>query len=158
MVPLPPPPDLSTRQPAKPAGAPVAAEPFADAPVWPRPGQLTAGWRWVLLLSWVAIILGLVAVGSAGEVLGKRPWWLDGPLAIVPFVLPAIAALGAILNARWAVWAGFVAVISLTVTAALDVADAPGAAAAEGVLALIGLLTTTACTAGRMPRTQRPRP
>lgn len=151
MVPLPPPPDLS-RQTSLPGAAPQPAPPHSDAPIRPRPGQLTAGWRWVVLLGWTGVILGLFAVGGAGDVLGKRPWWLDGPLVVVPFVVPVAVAFSAMRNATWTIWAGLVGVLSLCVTALLDVADAPGAAAATGVLAVVGLLTTVAGSAGRMPR------
>ena len=78
-------------------------------PVHGRPGQLTTGWRWVLVLGWAAIVIGLMAVGGAGDVLGKPPWWLDGALVVVPFVVPVLALVAAYMNADgrsgWAWWA-----------------------------------------------------
>jgi hypothetical protein len=155
MVPMPPPPDLSSRPGARLPRLPTAPAPHANAPVHPRPGQLTAGWRWVMLLGWGAVVIGLMAVGGAGDLLGKQPWWLDGPRLVVPFAVPAAATLLAFINARPAVWIGFAGVVSLTVTALLDRHDSPGVAVTTAVLAMIGLLTTVSCLAGRMPR---PRP
>lgn len=110
----------------------------------------------MLLTGWVAILLGLVAIGGAGDVLGKRSWWLAGALVVVPFVLPGLAAFGALRNTSWALWAATAAIASLAVTAVLDIADAPGAAGATAVLALIGILTTGSSAAGRMPRMRPP--
>ena len=129
--------------------------PFSGAPVHGRPGQLTTGWRWVLVLGWAAIVIGLMAVGGAGDVLGKPPWWLDGALVVVPFVVPLLALVAAYMNARWAIWVGLVGVVSLAVTALIDRSDSPGVAAATGVLALIGLLITVSSLAGRIPRIRR---
>ena len=152
---MPPPPDLSrpTGGPSTPPVPPDLEPPFADAPVHARPGQLTPGWRWVLMLGWLSVIVGLMAVGGAADVIGKLPWWLDGALVVVPFVLPVLAVLAAIANWRGAIWLGLAAVVSVAVTALVDLDDSPGVAAATGVLALIGLLTTVSSTAGRVPRT-----
>ena len=137
---------------------PTALAPFSSAPVHGRPGQLTNGWRWVLLLGWGAIVIGLFAVGGAGDVLGKRPWWLDGALVVVPFVLPALTCVAAYLNARSAVWVGLGAVASLAVTAVIDRSDSPGVAAATGMLALTGALVTVSSMAGRIPPFRRDAP
>jgi hypothetical protein len=156
MVPMPPPPDLSARSgggaPRMPAGGEA---PFSSAPVHGRPGQLTTGWRWVLVLGWGSIVIGLMAVGGAGDVLGKRPWWLDGAWIVIPFVVPALALVAAYMNARSAIWVGLAGVASLAVTAIIDRSDSPGVAAATGLLALIGLLVTVSSVAGRIPRIRR---
>ena len=149
---MPPPPDLTNSPAGGPPPLPGTEAPFASAPIHARPGQLTAMWRWVLLLGWLAVVVGLMAVGGAGDVIGKVPWWLDGALVVVPFVLPVLTVLAAIANSRWAVWLGLLAVVSVAVTALIDVDDSPGVAAATGVLALIGLLTTVSSFAGRVPR------
>ena len=156
MVPMPPPPDLTTRSGGGAPRLPAAgAAPFSSAPVHGRPGQLTTGWRWVLLLGWGSIVIGLMAVGGAGDVLGKRPWWLDGAWVVVPFVVPALAVVAAYMNARSAIWVGMAGVVSLTVTAIIDRSDSPGVALATGVLALIGVLVTVSSLAGRIPRIRR---
>jgi hypothetical protein len=157
MVPMPPPPDLSNRSDGAPPRLPGTEAPYASAPVHARPGQLTPMWRWVLLLGWLSVVVGLMAVGGAGDVIGKLPWWLDGALVVVPFVLPVLTVLAAIANSRWAVWLGLASVVSVAVTALIDIEDSPGVAAATGVLALIGLLTTVSSFAGRVPRIDRSR-
>jgi hypothetical protein len=155
MVPMPPPPDLTARSGGAPRMPVGGGAPFSGAPVHGRPGQLTTGWRWVLVLGWAAIVVGLMAVGGAGDVLGKPPWWLDGALVVVPFVVPLLALVAAYMNARWAIWVGLVGVVSLAVTALIDRSDSPGVAAATGVLALIGMLITVSSLAGRIPRIRR---
>lgn len=107
------------------------------------------------MLGWGSIVIGLMAVGGAGDVLGKRPWWLDGAWIVVPFVIPALALVAAYLNARPAIWVGVAGVASLAVTAIIDRSDSPGVAAATGVLALIGLLVTVSSAAGRIPQFRR---
>ena len=109
----------------------------------------------MLLLGWGSIVIGLMAVGGAGDVLGKRPWWLDGAWVVVPFVVPALAVVAAYMNARSAIWVGMAGVVSLAVTAIIDRSDSPGVAAATGVLALIGVLVTVSSVAGRIPRIRR---
>jgi hypothetical protein len=150
MVPIPPPPDT-------PSALPGLALPHADEPVHPAPGQLTTGWRWVLLLGWGMVVGGLFAVAGAGEVLGKPPWWMPGIVAVVPFVLPVLAVIAASTNHRWALWIGLAAGVSLGLTALADASDSPGLAAATAVLALVGLLTTLAAFAGRVPKVRRDR-
>jgi hypothetical protein len=156
MVPMPPPPDLTARSgggaPRMPAGG---GAPFSSAPVHGRPGQLTTGWRWVLVLGWGSIVIGLMAVGGAGDVLGKRPWWLDGAWIGVAVVVRALARVAGYMNTRSAIWVGLAGVASLAVTAIIDRSDSPGVAAATGVLALIGLLVTVSSTAGRIPQFSR---
>ena len=152
MVPMPPPPDLTNRSAGGPQPLPGTEAPFSSEPIHARPGQLTTVWRWVLLLGWLAVIVGLMAVGGAGDVIGKVPWWLDGALVVIPFVLPVLTVLAAIGNWRSAVWLGLASVVSVAVTALIDIDDSPGVAAATGVLALIGLLTTVSSFAGRVPR------
>ncbi len=107
------------------------------------------------MLGWASVVVGLMAVGGAGDVLGKRPWWLDGAWIVVPFVVPALALVAAYMNARAAIWVGLAGVVSVAVTAIIDRSDSPGVAAATGVLALIGLLVTVSSVAGRIPQFRR---
>lgn len=152
MVPIPPPPDHGSTTPPPP---PPPPGPDRTA-TFPRPGELTIGWRWVLTLGWAAVVVGLIAVADAARVLHKPPFWIDaGALFLVPFVPTVAAAVAAFANHRWAVWVGGVAVGVLAVSGVIDRSGTPGVAAALGVLAAIGALTTVAALAGRMPR---PRP
>ena len=81
-------------------------------------GELTPSWRIALILTWIAVFLGWMAVWKASEEIGIGTWWL-GPrstpqpliVTLVPFIvtalfgvlasynlrrLPAIGAIGAI--------------------------------------------------------------
>lgn len=148
MVPIPPPPgyEPAVTPPPPPPPGPVLGR------ANPRPGQLTLGWRWVLTLGWVAVVVGLSAVTDSVRILHKPPFWYGhGVLVALPFVLPTVAALSAFANHRLAVWIGWGAVGELALLAVIDRRTTPGVAAALGVLALIGALTTGSAMAGRMP-------
>ena len=116
-----------------------------------RPGQLTRGWQWVAILGWAVVVYGISAAGQGGDQLGKRPWWLHGFLAPVPFLLPLAAGIAAIINWRRSTTVGLLAVVSTAAVAIADRTASPGVAAAEGAIALVGLLTTLAASAGRVP-------
>jgi len=118
---------------------------------YPKPGELTIGWRWVLTLGWVGVVVGLMAVADTARVLNKPPFWLDHGLIVVPFTMPVLAAAAAFANHRLAIWLGAAAAVTLGVLAVVDVRATPGIAASLGVLALVGALTTLASLAGRMP-------
>ncbi len=126
--------------------------------IHPRPGQLTPGWRRVAIIGWAFVVYGISAAAQAGDQLGKPPWWLDGPLVVVPFLLPVLAGVSAILNSRRSTLFGFAAVAGLAAVALADRTASPGVAAAEGIVALVGLLTTAAASAGRVPLAPSPAP
>ncbi len=151
MVPIPPPPHYEPT-PAPPPPPP----PPNQAATFPKPGELTVGWHWVLTLGWAAVVVGLIAVADSARVLNKPPFWIDnGPLILVPFAPAAAAGLAAFINHRFAVWIAGFAVVVLAVAGIVDRNASPGIAAALGALALIGALTTVASLAGRMPRPER---
>ncbi len=116
-----------------------------------RPGQLTRRWQWIAIIGWAVVVYGISAAGQGGDQLGKRPWWLDGLLVPIPFLLPLAAGITAIINWRWSTVVGLLAVASTALVAVADRTASPGVAAAEGVIALVGLLTTLAASAGRVP-------
>ncbi|MEZ5259502.1 MAG: hypothetical protein R2705_22265 [Ilumatobacteraceae bacterium] len=120
---------------------------------FPRPGELTLGWRWVLTIGWISIVVGMFAVFQTGETIHKPPFWADSWVAFaLVFLLPALAATAALMNDRRAVWFGFAAVVSLLVSGLVDWGSSPGLAALMVALAVIGLLTTASSLAGRMPK------
>ena len=151
MVPIPPPPDYEPAQP------PPPPPPGPDqAMVYPRPGELTVGWRWVLTLGWVSVVIGLIGIISAAQILHKPPFWMGhGSLVVLPFLGPGLAALAALANHRSAVWLGGISVVALAALGVADRTATPGIAAALGVLAVVGALTTVAALAGRMPGPHR---
>lgn len=148
MVPIPPPPDYESAlvpPPPPPPGPELSG-------AHPRPGELTLGWRWVLTLGWVAVVVGLFAVTDAATALHKPPFWVGrGLLVVLPFLLPLATAVLAFNNHRFAAWVGWGAVFALALLAVIDRRQTPGIAASLGVLALIGAMTTGAAMAGRMP-------
>jgi hypothetical protein len=149
MVPIPPPP-LTANRPtwAPPTGQPGAPAP--DAALWLKPGQIDKPWRWILQAGWILIVITMFAVGGGSQQIGKPTWWLDiVALIVVPFVLPVLAVVMAVRNAPRALVIGWLAAVSLAVTAVFDIRPSPGAALVEGGLALAGLLVTTSALAGR---------
>jgi hypothetical protein len=111
----------------------------------------------VAILGWGIVVYGISASGQGGDQLGKPPWWLDSPpLTVIPFVLPLSAGIAAIRNWRCSTLLGVAAALATGVVAVIDRTDSPGVAAAEGVVALIGLVTTVAASAGRMPKAPIP--
>ena len=148
MVPIPPPPDFG------PADIPPPPPPGPDvAGAHPRPGELTLGWRWVLVLGWISVVVGLIAVADASRVIHKPPFWTDpGYLVAVPFLLPVLTSVAAFTNDRRMHLLAGASVAVLCACAVVDRSSSPGIAAALGVLALIGLLTSVSSIAGRMPR------
>jgi len=93
---------------------------------YPKPGELTLGWRWVLALGWVGVVVGLIGVADAARVIHKPPFWLDsGVLIAVPFALPLCATVAAFMNHRYATWIAGAAVLSLAVVAVGEDARGP---------------------------------
>ncbi len=116
-----------------------------------RPGQLTRRWQWVAIIGWAIAIYGISAAGQGGDQLGKPPWWLDGALVAIPFALPLAAGISTIANWRWSTYIGVAAAVGTGAVALGDRVSSPGVAAAEGVIAVVALLTTIAASAGRVP-------
>ncbi len=156
VVPIPPPPlpkseaesgHTDSDQPPMSYGIPELHRARVNA----RPGQLTRGWQTIAVIGWAVVVYGISAAGQGGDQLGKRPWWLHGFLVPIPFLLPLAAGIAAIINWRWSTVVGLLAVASTSVVAFADRTASPGVAAVEGVIALVGLLTTLAASAGRVP-------
>jgi hypothetical protein len=114
------------------------------------PGQLTSGWRALLAISWVGVLVALIAVDETADFIGKPTWFQLHSLTALPFVLPAVAGVIAYINLRWTSWSSAVGVVSMGATAAVTRSEAPGAALVLGAVALGMLLITVACQAGRV--------
>jgi len=91
---------------------------IADAVDSPRVGELTSGWRVVVVLTWVAVVLAWSAVWSVSVQLGHPTWWLGtratptSPLIrLAPFVGPVAIIIGAIVNLRRLAWLGVAAAL-----------------------------------------------
>ena len=126
-------------------------------------GQLTPGWKLVLVCGWVGVILGLAAVWKSSWTLGFSTWWL-GPqadprfvgLLILPFVLPILVVVLGLMNVRYAAFAGIAAAVGTALIGWGDVGRQDKFAAVELALAGAGLLVSVACLAGMVRRPAAP--
>jgi hypothetical protein len=120
-----------------------------------RPGQLSPGWTSVVAVAWAGVCLGLGVVAIASRRLGLSVWWM-GPktdavpfvITVLPFVLPATAALWALSGRTRAPLVGVVAALATGAVALGDISRVPGLAAVQGMFALGGLLVSIAAVGG----------
>lgn len=120
--------------------------------------RLTRGWSRTMLISWLAMVASVIAVGSSSHVIGRPVFWLDDQrwgvvgavllttVLAVPF---GMILLVAYLEGPFIPYIGGIATIELVVLGILDRHRSPGAAAVMGVLAAAGLLLTLASFGGR---------
>ncbi|MEO5899663.1 MAG: hypothetical protein ABIR68_05975 [Ilumatobacteraceae bacterium] len=143
--------------PVPPPPAPVYAQPRPLAP-----GQLTSGWRNLLIIGWIGVILGLTAVWKSSWTLGFPTWWL-GPqadprfplLLILPFILPFVVVINAIRNTRYTPFVGIVAALVAENIAWGDVGHQIKFAVVEFALAGAGLAISAASLAGMVRADRR---
>ena len=122
-------------------------------------GQLTPGWKMVLVCGWVGVILGFACVWKSSWTLGFSTWWL-GPqasprffgLLVLPFLLPLGMVLLALANVRYAAFAGILAALLTALIGWGDVGRQDKFAAVELALAAAGLLISVACLGGMVRR------
>jgi hypothetical protein len=122
-----------------------------------RPGQLTIGWRWVVGVSWAAIVACIVIVAGAAEVINRSVWWIGqrgdrAPfvLAAVPFVVPIVAVVAVVRSWRSAVAWSYAASVSTLLVALGDRNGSPSAAIVTAALGVAGLCVSTAALSGRI--------
>ena len=128
-----------------------------EAPL--RPGQLTPGWKMVLVCGWVGVILGFAAVWKSSWTLGFSTWWL-GPessprffgLLVLPFVLPLAMVVLAVANVRYAAFAGIATALVTALIGWGDLGRQDKFAAVELALAGAGLLISVGSLAGMVRR------
>lgn len=168
-APLPPPPtqplDDSTRRSALVTERPQVTL-LAHTP---RSGELSPGWRIIIVVTWIAVVLAFAAVWNASVQLGLSTWWL-GPrgepkarwVQVSPFVAPVLMVLGTINHIRWLGWWGLGASAVLSVYAIVDfgrvssiaVAELliAGLAAAVSIASLTGTYRADPAAANHLPR------
>jgi len=123
--------------------------------------HLTPLWSRVLLFAWLALTLGLIAVGTSSHVIGRPVFWLDdqrwtvvGAVAIA--VVAALPIAGVIitsyLHGPWIPYLSFLASCEIAVLAVLDRHRSPGAAVVLGALAGAALLFSAASLGGKYRR------
>jgi hypothetical protein len=117
-----------------------------SAPWWRA--RLTLTWRWIVGLAWAAVCAGFGAVVDLGDYLGKLPAWWDWRLAVA--VLPVATIVLTVLGARAILALSAASTVLVGALAVVDlVAERPGAAAVEAILAVAALLVTVAAVGGR---------
>ncbi len=136
------------------------------APATPalRNGQLTHGWKLVLICGWVGVILAFAAVWKSSWTLGFSTWWLgpqSDPRFVGLLVLPFVIAIGvlvlALANVRYAAIVGIVGALGLINVAWGDVGRQIKFAVIEFSVAGGALLISAACLAGMVRGGDDPR-
>jgi hypothetical protein len=134
---------------------PPPSSPAAPAAPALQPGQLTQGWKLVLICGWVGVILAYAAVWKSSWTLGFSTWWL-GPqaeprflgLLVLPFLVAIAVLVLALANVRYAAIVGIVAAFALENIAWGDVGRQIKFAVVEFSIAGGALLISAACLAG----------
>jgi hypothetical protein len=161
-APLPPPATDAERiggpeaAPAAPPSPPLLTGP---EPMPHRPGQLSAGWRLIMVVAWVGVVLAWSAVWNASVQLGRPTWWLGtraDPMPVVvrlaPFAVPVVLILGALRNARWLAWTGVAGAIVFGGYAVADLSNEPDLAMLEIGVATAGLVVSLLALTGTYRR------
>lgn len=114
-----------------------------------RPGDLPVGWRTVVALAWMLVVVALGMLGFAARRIGLSTWWLGAEssprpavITLVPFVAPVAVVVASFRATRWLPFWGLVASATLAATAAGDLDRSPGVAAVEFALAASGTLVS----------------
>lgn len=112
--------------------------------------RLTPSWRWALAGLWLLVMVGVGMVADVGVSLGNEPFWLS--TYVLPFLVPVATLVALVRDWRHTLALSFASAGVLAVIAAVDLADSPGIAAAELVLAAVAALGTAAAAAARTRR------
>ena len=126
----------------------------APPPELPRVRLVTA-WARATVIAWIVVMAGLIAVVVSGRNVGKPAWWV-GPESnptlfivwLAPFLLPLATIVLAFRSSRLVPIVGVAAAVVIAGFAFGDVADSPGVAILEGVIALGALCIALATFAG----------
>lgn len=117
---------------------------------------LTNTWRTVAVVSWLLVLLAIIAVAVTSRNIGKPTWWL-GPesdpsfvlLWALPFVAPIASIIAAVKFGRIASFVGFGSALLLGVIGVADINNTPGVALIECTIAIASALIAIATFAGR---------
>jgi hypothetical protein len=113
-------------------------------------------WRRLASISWVGIAVCQVAVAVTSRNIGKSAWWLGPesnprfPLVwAVPFLITVVAFVATQRPRKYTIVVHLVCVALLAAVATGDVANSPGVAALQYVVAGIALLVSFVSLAAR---------
>lgn len=158
-APFPPPSAPGSVPPPPPTAVVHGLEDRADAAPAPRPGELTSGWRLIMVVTWIGVVLGWSAVWNASVQLGQPTWWLGtradptpAVVRIAPFLGPIVVVLGALLNARWLAWVGSLAALVFAGYAIADVERHTDLALLQLGIAAAGLVVSLLALTGTYRR------
>lgn len=118
------------------------------------PGIAT-GWRNVLLVTWVGVFAGMLAVAVSSRTIGRPVWWLGSgsdPAPViflaVPVALVFLPLAAAVRLPRRAVSVSLACALALTATGIPDAGDRLAVAVATWTVSGAALLATVAVMVG----------
>lgn len=121
----------------------------------PRVGDLTAGWRILMIAAWIMVFFSYAAVWKASDEIGIGTWWLGSrsqptpiPVRLIPFLIAFALTLLATYNVRRLPWIATGTALLLAVMAAFDFSWSAGLAVVELGVALGALLTAVGSFTG----------
>ena len=113
-------------------------------------------WRVLATISWIGLLFCQAAVAVTSRNIGKSAWWLgpegDPQFPLVwftPFAVIVVALVATQRTRKFTIVIHLVCVALLTAVATGDVADSPGVAALQYVIAAIALLVSFVSLAAR---------
>ena len=129
----------------------------------PRVGDLTAGWRILMIAAWIMVFFSYAAVWKASDEIGIGTWWL-GPrsqpqpmlVRILPFAITLMLGLLAISNTRRVALASIVGSFAIAGIAVFDMSRSGGLAAIEFAIAGSMLLVSFGALAASSRRAPAP--
>jgi hypothetical protein len=131
----------------------------------PRAGDLTAGWRILMIAAWIMVFFAYAAVWKASDEIGIGTWWLGSrsqptpiPVRLIPFLIAFALTILATYNVRRLPWIATATSLLLAVMATFDFAWSAGLAVVELGVALGALLTALGSFTGtyRLGPSERP--
>jgi hypothetical protein len=133
--------------------------PDVHVPRPPRVGDLTTGWRIMMIAAWTGVFLAFAGVWKASIEIGIRTWWI-GPrsdprpvvVQVIPFVLAIAVALAATYNVRRLPWIGVAGALGVGLVAVFDISRSGGLALVEGAIGAAALLVALGSFGGRYRR------
>ncbi len=123
---------------------------------------LSGGWKAVVSLTWIGVVVGLASVWAASRQIGMSTWWLGPPangrhvvINVAPFVAPFFALTSAIGGSRRTWQIGIAAGAILVAIGAADLGRVTRLGIVEIVLGCAGAGSSIASWVGT-PLSPRP--
>ena len=124
--------------------------------------ELRGGWKAVVSLTWIGVVIGLASVWAVSRQIGLSTWWLGPPgngrpfaLNIAPFIPPFLALISAIGGSRRTWQVGIAAGAFVVAVGAFDLGGVTRLGIVEIVLGCAGAGSSLASWVGT-PMATRP--